>query len=195
MSDVVIDLERVYRGMRRMAHPAVMDLRNHKRFVPGTGCLTPRFVLIGEAPGRTENSAGEPFVGAAGQVLNDTLLKSGQKRSAFFITNAVKYWPTVRGSDPLQTRAPSVAEVLAFRPWLVKELVALKCFNLILLGKSAQSVFWPSGTIGGPERGVWAPVPGLPFRAVMVNHPAVGCYRPSLRPQMVQEFRRALVSA
>jgi uracil-DNA glycosylase len=191
-ADVVSDLERVYRGMRRIAHPAVMSLKEHKRFVPGTGSLTPKFILVGEAPGRTENTQGEPFVGAAGAVLNDTLLKSGQKRANMFITNAVKYWPTVKGSDPPDTRRPSLAEVLAFRPWLVKEIAALKCFNIILLGKTAQEVFWPSG---GPDRGVWAPVPGLPFRAVMLHHPAVGCYRPTMRPQMVQEFRRALVSA
>ena len=191
-----LELERIYRRMKANRHPAAVGLQAKKRFVPGEGSLTPRFVLVGEAPGRTENATGKPFIGAAGEVLNGMLRAARLRRDHdVFITNVVKYWPTVINSDLLATRRPSLGEMLAFRPWLIKELKALNCPRIILLGVTAQQVFWPAGKIAAPERGEWAKLPDLPFRAVMLYHPAVGCYQPSKRPQLYAEFRKAVEDA
>lgn len=63
------------------------------RFVPGIGPLEPNLMAIGEAPGKHENEAGIPFVGASGEVLNDCLRKAGIRRSEVYVTNVCKYQP------------------------------------------------------------------------------------------------------
>lgn len=63
------------------------------KFVPGVGPLEPNLMVIGEAPGKNENEQGIPFVGAAGEVLNECLRKANIRRSEVYITNVVKYQP------------------------------------------------------------------------------------------------------
>ena len=58
--------------------------------VPGKGSHTAKVIFIGEAPGRTEDSRGEPFVGSAGKKLTDALTKNGIDRDSVYITNVVK---------------------------------------------------------------------------------------------------------
>lgn len=62
-------------------------------FVPGVGCLEPKLMIIGEAPGRLESERGEPFQGATGQMLDSFLLSAGISRSEVYLTNVVKYQP------------------------------------------------------------------------------------------------------
>ena len=64
-----------------------------KRAVPGEGPVDAEIMLIGEGPGFHENEQGRPFVGAAGQFLNELLKRSGLTREKVFITNVVKCRP------------------------------------------------------------------------------------------------------
>ena len=61
--------------------------------VVGSGCLDAEIVLVGEAPGRTEDELGLPFVGRAGKLLDDVLGKAGLSRDDVFIMNVVKCRP------------------------------------------------------------------------------------------------------
>jgi len=63
------------------------------RYVQGVGPLEPELMIVGEAPGKNENEAGIPFVGASGAILDDCLSKAGIRRSACYITNVVKHQP------------------------------------------------------------------------------------------------------
>ena len=60
-------------------------------FVFGCGCIEPRLLLIGEAPGREEVKLSRPFSGAAGKNLDEFLELAGIKREDIYITNAIKY--------------------------------------------------------------------------------------------------------
>src|SRR3954466_11818664 len=62
-------------------------------FVPGVGPFEPRLMIIGEAPGKYENDAGEPFVGPTGVLLNEMLSSAGTSRAECWLTNVVKYQP------------------------------------------------------------------------------------------------------
>lgn len=62
-------------------------------YVPGTGSLAAKLMIIGEAPGKHEDMEGVPFVGPTGQMLNDFLFRAGISRSECYITNVVKYRP------------------------------------------------------------------------------------------------------
>jgi len=62
-------------------------------YVPGTGCLTPKLMVVGLYPGREEDSAGRPFIGPSGQLVDELLLNAGVHRDEVYITNVVKYMP------------------------------------------------------------------------------------------------------
>ena len=61
--------------------------------VPGEGTLRPKIIFVGEAPGRNEDLAGRPFVGAGGKLLDSLLSKAGLERREVYITNIVKCRP------------------------------------------------------------------------------------------------------
>jgi uracil-DNA glycosylase len=62
--------------------------------VPGTGRIEDlQLMLVGEGPGRSEDQAGKPFVGAAGRVLDSMLKEAGLERNEIYITNIVKCRP------------------------------------------------------------------------------------------------------
>ena len=63
------------------------------KYVPGIGSVGAKIAFIGEAPGETEETRGEPFVGAAGNLLNEILADLHISRSDVYITNLLKYRP------------------------------------------------------------------------------------------------------
>ena len=100
-----------------------------------------RLVLVGEQPGDEEDKIGTPFVGPAGRLLNEALAIARIDRSAIYLTNAVKHFKwEERGKRRLHKR-PNGNEILACRPWLLKELTLIKPRIVICLGSTAaQSV-------------------------------------------------------
>lgn len=89
-------------------HPNYMD---EERFVPSVGPEDAKVVFIGEAPGANEVEQGEPFVGRAGERMNDILSDIGINRGEIYITNLVK----VRPPD---NRDPKKDEIEAWAPLL-----------------------------------------------------------------------------
>ena len=61
--------------------------KTRRNAVPGEGSPDSKVMFVGEAPGRSEDIKGEPFVGAAGQFLDELLTRIGLSRSNVFITN------------------------------------------------------------------------------------------------------------
>ncbi|MEO3992855.1 MAG: type-4 uracil-DNA glycosylase [Desulfurococcaceae archaeon TW002] len=74
---------------------------NRTKAVPGEGSLNAKIMFIGEAPGRSEDEAGRPFVGAAGKLLSELLQSINLRREDVFITNVVKCRPP-ENRDPLE---------------------------------------------------------------------------------------------
>src|SRR6185436_20678221 len=93
-------------------------------------------VFIGEAPGKSEDQKGEPFVGAAGKFLNEMLELINIKREDIYITNIVKYRPP-------NNRDPSPEEKAACRAWLLEELKIIQPKLIIFLGRHAMNNFFP----------------------------------------------------
>lgn len=110
----------------------------------GAGRSSARIMLIGEQPGDQEDRAGEPFVGPAGRLLESALEQAGIRRSDAYVTNAVKHFKfemAPRGKRRIHKK-PSRSEVVACRPWLVAELVAVRPDLVVCLGATAaQSLF------------------------------------------------------
>lgn len=98
----------------------------------GVGSKTAEIVFIGEAPGQQEDLQGEPFVGRAGQLLNQMLFAIGLKREDIYITNILK-------CRPPNNRDPNPEEVKHCMPFLKKQLQLLKPKLIVSLGRiSAQ---------------------------------------------------------
>ncbi len=103
----------------------------------GEGPVDAALVLIGEQPGDQEDVAGRPFVGPAGQVLDEALRAAGVDRSEVYVTNAVKHFKwKPRGKRRLHDK-PNRQEVAACRPWLSRELELVSPEVLVVLGATA----------------------------------------------------------
>jgi DNA polymerase len=100
------------------------------KFVFGTGNSEANLMCIGEAPGYDEDKAGEPFVGAAGQLLNRILNAIGFQRQEVYITNIVK-------CRPPGNRNPEPDEIAQCLPYLQQQLAMIQPKLILALGKVA----------------------------------------------------------
>ncbi len=104
--------------------------KTRTRAVPGVGSATSDVVFIGEAPGRTEDARGEPFVGAAGQMLSWALEAAGSSREKVYITNVVK-------CRPPENRVPDAGERKACRRHLDGEMEIIRPKIICIMGNTA----------------------------------------------------------
>ena len=100
--------------------------------VPGMGNPRSEIVFVGEAPGRTEDERGEPFVGAAGKRLTDALEKSGISRESVYIPNVVK-------CRPPGNRVPTEEERAMCMQYLEAELDVIRPKIICILGNTASN--------------------------------------------------------
>jgi len=107
--------------------------------VEGEGPADARIVLLGEQPGDQEDLSGKPFVGPAGQLLDEAIQRAGLRRSDLYLTNAVKHFKwTPRGKRRLH-KTPAQREVQACAVWLEGELQRVRPAVIVTLGATALS--------------------------------------------------------
>lgn len=124
--------------------------RDATQAVMGEGRRDAAVMLLGEQPGDREDQEGEPFVGPAGQVLDDALADAGIAPDQVFRTNVVKHfrWSGTRGKRRLH-QSPARAHVAACAPWLAAELDVVRPTGVVLLGGTAgKAVYGPSFRVG-----------------------------------------------
>jgi DNA polymerase len=114
--------------------------RTRKNAVPGEGQLSAKIMFVGEAPGKSEDEKGRPFVGAAGKILDEMLAKAGIPRSQVFITNVVK-------CRPPNNRVPEPDEVAACMPYLNRQIALIRPRIICILGRTAYSSILGGGSI------------------------------------------------
>lgn len=138
--------------------------QRRRQAVPGVGDVRAEWLFIGEGPGSEEDAQGEPFVGAAGQLLDAMLAALDLTRQkAVYIANAVK-------CRPPDNRTPEPAEIEACRPWLERQVALLQPKVIVLLGKTAaQSLLGKQDKLAA-MRGQVFEYSGIPV--VVTYHPA-----------------------
>lgn len=143
-------------------------------FVPGKGNVNARVVFVGEAPGANEDKNGEPFVGAAGKVLDKLLKIAGLRREDIFITNLLK-WRPPKNRDPLKDEIP------ANMAFLRMELNIIDPDVVVTLGRFAAMLYFPD-----PHMGSIAGTMHVKDGRVVVPfyHPAVALYDRSTMKDM-----------
>jgi len=111
--------------------------RSATQGVPGEGKSPSGLMLVGEAPGDSEDLKGHPFVGPAGAMLDRALEQAGLDRKSVYVTNAVKHFKfEPRGERRLHVK-PSAAEIQACNWWLEEELRLVAPKLVIALGATA----------------------------------------------------------
>lgn len=146
--------------------------KGERNVVSGEGNSNARLVLVGEAPGGQEERAKRPFVGPAGQILNEALAEAGLTREEIWITNIVKCRPVIPGiGNRLRNRTPTAAEVKHFLPWLLHELNIIDPLAIVVLGGTAASALLGRPVKMTRERGEWFTGPeDIPI--MVTYHPA-----------------------
>lgn len=175
------DIYEAYRGDKAFDH-----LRTeHIVLVPGEGSSQPNVLIVGEAPGATENTARRPFVGASGQVLRSLIVDAAMlSPKDWFITNTVKYRPP-------GNRTPTPAEVAASLPYLRQEYAALGApAAIVAVGGTAFAALRPPGVKGGIMQHSGNPLTLSAGKALWpMIHPAYGLRNPHARPEMEQNWK------
>lgn len=148
--------------------------------VPGEGPANAEVMFIGEGPGFNEDKQGRPFVGAAGQFLNELLEIAGFKREDVYITNVVK-------CRPPGNRDPLPEEMQACARYLERQIELINPRVIVTLGRFSMARWFPNEKISA--------VHGKAKRAggrvvVAMFHPAAALHQQSLRATVEEDFRK-----
>lgn len=148
--------------------------------VPGKGNYNSKIIFIGEAPGRSEDKAGEPFVGAAGKKLSDALEYAGVSRETVYITNVVK-------CRPPNNRVPTQNEKESCRNYLESEIALIKPKVICIMGNTAyQSIL--GGNNITKERGKFIKKDGKTY--FLTIHPAAVIYNQKLLDSLKNDMKK-----
>ncbi len=151
-----------------------------KLAVPGEGPANAEIMLIGEGPGFNENEQGRPFVGAAGNFLNELLAQAGLKRSDVWIGNVVK-------CRPPGNRDPLPDELAACNQYLERQVAAIDPKIIITLGRFSMGKYMPGVKISqvhGQMKRV-----GDRF-VIAMFHPAAALHQAALKPSILADFAK-----
>ncbi|WP_244497762.1 uracil-DNA glycosylase [Aureimonas sp. AU40] len=146
-----------------------------KNLVFGNGSETADLMLVGEAPGRDEDLAGEPFVGRSGRLLDRMLGSVGLKREDVRVTNTVPWRPP-------GNRTPTPAETETCLPFTLRHIELVNPRILVCLGSPSAKVLLRSEEGIMRLRGRWASITlpnGATVPTMAMLHPAYLLRQPS----------------
>ncbi len=171
-------LNELYRQIERCQRCELHKYRT--RVVPGEGPETARLFFIGEAPGWHEDQQGRPFVGPAGQFLEELLASINLKRDEVYIANVIK-------CRPPGNRDPLPGEIQACSKWLDQQLEIIKPKMIITLGRYSMAKFFPGESIS-KIHGKAKKQNNMIYYAMY--HPAAALHQGSLRKIIEADMRR-----
>jgi DNA polymerase len=154
--------------------------KSRVKAVPGEGPQHADIMFIGEGPGFHENQQGRPFVGAAGQFLEELLASIGLQREQVFITNVVK-------CRPPGNRDPLPDEIEACKPYLDRQIALIKPKVIVTLGRFSMARAFPNEKISSIH-GRLKKIDGIVY--VPMFHPAAALHQPSLRRTVEEDFKK-----
>jgi uracil-DNA glycosylase family 4 len=141
-----------------------------------------RIVFVGEGPGENEDKQGEPFVGAAGQLLDKMIVAMGMKRDAVYICNVVK-------CRPPENRTPTTEEASACGHFLDGQLAAIAPVVIVALGRCAAERLGCAEP-GKSWRGTWGAYRGTPV--MPTYHPAYLLRSPDMKRPVWEDLQKVV---
>jgi DNA polymerase len=154
----------------------------------GVGNADADLMFVGEGPGADEDAQGEPFVGRAGQKLNDMIRAIGLEREQVYIANIVK-------CRPPQNRDPKPDEVAMCSPFLFRQIDAIRPRVIVTLGSPATKLLLNTSTGITRLRGNFQDFRGVPVMPTF--HPAylLRAYTRENRQKVWDDLRAAKARA
>ena len=162
-----------------------------KNLVFADGNQDAQVMIIGEAPGKTEDKLQKPFVGRAGKLLDDLLRRVSLDRTKVYITNVVNYRPD-------KNRKPTPEQINEFKKLLFKHIEIIKPKCILLLGTTAATAVLSHIGLLGEVRGKWKNIKIINsyFDILTTFHPAF-LLRQSAKKKIVlkdlQKFNKKLM--
>ncbi len=155
---------------------------SRKNVVFGVGSIDAQLMFVGEAPGADEDAQGEPFVGAAGQLLTKIISATGLSRAEVYIANILKCRPDTPGQS-YGNRKPTPEEMATCIPYLHEQIDLIQPKVIVALGATAVEGLLGK-TLGITKlRGNWQTYRGTPLMPTF--HPSY-----LLRNQAMSEKRK-----
>ena len=162
--------------------------KKRKNPVPGEGDLDADILFIGEAPGYWEDVKGKPFVGSAGEILDELLSKIGLFRNKVYIANILK-------CRPPENRDPSVSEIKDCVPYLDQQIKIIRPKIIVTLGRHSTSYILSK--CGLEAEGITklhgkkyeVELLGLRVLVIPMYHPAAALYNPKYRSALERDFQ------
>jgi uracil-DNA glycosylase len=137
--------------------------KGRNKLVFGVGNINADIMFVGEGPGADEDAQGEPFVGRAGQLLNNMISAMGIKREDVYIANVVK-------CRPPGNRAPEKDEADTCSPFLMRQIDVVKPKVIVALGATAAKNLLAMNDSMANLRGRWYDFRGT--KLIVTFHPA-----------------------
>ncbi len=151
-------------------------------FVFGVGNPNSEIVFIGEAPGADEDLQGEPFVGRAGQLLNQLLANVGFRRDEVYICNVLK-------CRPPGNRDPQPSEIELCSPYLIKQLEIIKPKLIVSLGRFPVQTLLKTNAPLSSLRGQIFEWRGI--KMIVTYHPAAALRNQQWKRPLLEDLRTA----
>ena len=155
-------LDALYEQYKNHTH-CVLGRTDQHSLIFGTGSPNARLMIIGEAPGKTEEEQGLPFVGRSGKLLTSILTSLGIDRKNIFITNIVK-------CRPQNNRTPTPKEIDAYRDLLYKQIDIIQPTAICTLGATSLKAILPEAASITKIRGTFCLFKTIPI--MPTYHPA-----------------------
>ena len=151
----------------------------------GNGNADADLVFVGEAPGFHEDQQGVPFVGRAGQLLNELLLENGMSRESVFVLNVLK-------CRPPENRDPQPDEIATCRPYLDAQVELIEPRVICTLGNFATKLLTrsPAGITRAHGQPQLHRIGGRSVRIYPLFHPAAALRTPRVKEQLREDFSR-----
>lgn len=175
------------------ACPHCLAATGHTRLVFGEGAAHAELMFVGEAPGDAEDRIGRPFLGAAGEKLDEMIKAMGLSREQVYIASILK-------SRTPDDRTPMPEEVAACGPFLMEQILAVRPKVIVTLGGPAAK--WICGTDAGISRirgtwQQWTPPAGAdcpPIPVMPTYHPSyvLRTYTKQVRMEVWSDLRAVL---
>jgi len=157
--------------------------QGRKQIVFGVGSPQADLMFVGEGPGADEDAQGEPFVGRAGQLLNNMIKAMGIRRDDVYIANVVK-------CRPPGNRQPEPDEVASCSPFLFRQLDSIKPKVIVCLGATAFQTLLQTNRSISHYRGQWLDYRG--YKMLPTYHPAYLLRNPAAKADVWKDLQKVM---
>ncbi|MBD3250079.1 MAG: uracil-DNA glycosylase [Candidatus Pacebacteria bacterium] len=186
-------LQEVREQILNLKQSPLYEYRQQNNYQPviGSGSADARVMLVGEAPGKNEAETGEPFVGAAGQILDQLLKRIGLDRNKVYISNVVK-------DRPPGNRDPKPEEIKLYGPFLERQIEIIQPEVIVPLGRFSMNYIIKLfglrerlDTISQLHGQIFqVQTEGGLIKILPMYHPAFALYNRRKLPEMEQDFEK-----